>query len=89
MFCEMSVKTGPIYIRNQRASKYQRSKGHNKNLFPYSKNVTYTLKWSQVHIMINIKTSVTQIKSCKTSHILLLSSHILGQVDIIKFNCLL
>ena len=39
--------------------------------------------------MTDIETSGTQIKSCKTSHILLLSSHILCQVDIVKFNYIL
>ena len=38
--------------------------------------------------MTNIKTSSTQIKYCKISHILLLFSHILCHVDI-KFNYLL
>ena len=39
--------------------------------------------------MADIKTSGAQIRSCKTSHILLLSSHILGEVDNIKLSCLL
>ena len=39
--------------------------------------------------MTDIKISGAQIRSCKTSHIQLLSSHILGEVDNIKFNCLL
>ena len=81
-----------IYIYISKTREKANSKGAKGiikiNLF-YKKYATYSPKWSQVHIMTDIKTSGAQIKSCKTSHILLLSNNILGEVDIIKFNCLL
>ena len=47
-------------------------------------NVTYTLKWGQVHMMRDIKT-VTQIDIAKY---IFLVSHVLCRLGIIKFNCL-
>ena len=82
MFCEKSVKTGPIHINIGPVIK-------KPDIYFLSKKCHIHTKTESVHIMTDINTSGTQIKSCKTSHILLLSSHILRQVGIIKFNCLL